>query len=213
MVRYRILLADDHRMVAEGLSSILEPEFELVEIVQDGRALVEAAQRLRPDVILADITMPLLNGLDAVQQIQKDGCGAKVIFLTMHKDVLYAVRALRAGASGFVLKHAAITELLTALRTVLSGKNYVSPEIEALMKRLPDIPDCEADETVLLTPRQREVLQLFAEGFSAKDVAKILHISTRTAENHKAQIMNVLGVTSTVDLVRCAIRHGLIAAG
>lgn len=212
MVRYRVLLADDHRMVAEGLSSILEPEFEMVEIVQDGRALVEAAQRLKPDVILADITMPLLNGLDAVQQIRKDGCDAKVIFLTMHKDVLYAVRALRAGASGFVLKHAAISELLTALRTVLSGENYFSPEIEALMKHLSDTPGCEAEETVLLTPRQREVLQLFAEGCSAKDVAKILHISTRTAENHKAQIMNLMGATSTADLIRCAIRHGLIAA-
>ncbi len=184
MNRPRILVADDHRMVAEGLRSVLEPDFELIEIVEIGRALVEAALRLRPDIIVADITMPQLNGLDAVEQIRRSGCDAKVIFLTMHK---------------------------TALRRVLEGRTYVTPEIAELLDRLPATPARGADETVLLTPRQREVLQLYAEGYSARDVAKILHISSRTAENHKAQIMAALGVNSTADLVRCAIRHGLIA--
>jgi DNA-binding NarL/FixJ family response regulator len=211
MDRPRILVADDHRMVAEGLRSVLEPDFELLEIVEDGRALVEAALRLRPDIIVADITMPCLNGLDAVEQIRRAGCDAKVIFLTMHKDAVYAARAQRVGASGFVLKHSASTELLTALRRVLEGRTYVTPQIAELLERLPAMPARGTDELLLLTPRQREVLQLYAEGYSAKDVANVLHISTRTAENHKAQIMAALGVSSTAELVRWAIRHGLIA--
>jgi DNA-binding NarL/FixJ family response regulator len=211
MDRPRNLVADDHRMVAEGLRSVLEPDFELIEIVEDGRALVEAALRLRPDIIVADITMPQLNGLDAVEQIRRCGCDAKVIFLTMHKDAMYAARAQRVGASGFVLKHSASTELLTALRMVLEGRTYVTPQIAELLERLPAMPARETDELLLLTPRQREVLQLYAEGYSAKDVARILHISSRTAENHKAQIMAALSVSSTAYLVRWAIRHGLIA--
>jgi DNA-binding NarL/FixJ family response regulator len=201
-------MADDHRMLAEGLRSLLEPAYELVEIVEDGRALVEASQRLQPDVIVADITMPLLNGLDAVEQLRRLGCQAKVIFLTMHKDPLYAARAMRAGASGFVLKHSASTELLTAIQEALSGRTYVTPAIVALLERL---PEPAPDSVVSLTRRQREVLQLFAEGHSAKEVAKLLHISARTAEGHKAQIMDLLGARSTADLVQCAIRHGVIA--
>ena len=208
MTRPRILMADDHRMVAEGLRSLLEPACELIEIVEDGQALVEAAQRLRPDVIVADITMPLLNGLDAVQQIRRLGCQAKVIFLTMHKDALYAGRAMRAGASGFVLKHSASEELLTAIREALAGRTYVTPAIGGLRDRL---PEPAPDSNVSLTRRQREVLQLFAEGHPAKKVAKLLHISVRTAEGHKAQIMKLLGAGSTAELVQCAIRHGLIA--
>jgi DNA-binding NarL/FixJ family response regulator len=195
-------------MLAEGLRGLLEPAYELVEIVEDGRALVDAAQRLQPDVILADITMPLLNGLDAVEQIRCLGCRAKVIFLTMHKDALYAARAMRAGASGFLLKHSASAELLTAIQEALAGRTYVTPAIAELLERL---PDRTPDGDVPLTRRQREVLQLFAEGRSAKEVAEMLHISARTAEGHKAQIMKLLGARSTADLVQCAIRHGLIA--
>ena len=208
MSRVRIVMADDHRMLAEGLRSVLEPAYELVEIVEDGRGLIEAAQRLQPDVIVADITMPLLNGLDAVEELRRLGCQAKVIFLTMHKDGLYAARALRAGASGFVLKHSASEELLTAIREALAGRTYVTPAIAELLDHLPDPASDRGDS---LTRRQREVLQLFAEGHSAKEVAKLLHISVRTAEGHKAQIMDLLGARSTADLVQCAIRHGLIA--
>jgi DNA-binding NarL/FixJ family response regulator len=208
MSRARILMADDHQMVAEGLRSLLEPAYELVGIVEDGRELVEAAQRLQPDVIVADITMPVLNGLDAIEQIRKMGCQAKVIFLTMHRDALYAARAMHAGASGFVLKHSACTELLTAIAEALAGRTYVTPSIAALLSRLP-VPSAHSD--ISLTRRQREVLQLFAEGCSAKEVAKTLNISVRTAEGHKAQIMNLLGARSTADLVQSAIRHGLIA--
>ena len=208
MSRARIVMADDHRMVAEGLRSVLEPTYELVAIVEDGRELVEAAQRLDPDLIVADVTMPLLNGLDAVDQLRGLGCQAKVIFLTMHKDVLYAARALRSGASGFVLKHSAPTELLTAIHEALAGRTYVTAAIAELLK---GSPDQAPDHNVLLTRRQREVLQLFAEGRSAKEVGKLLNISARTAEGHKAQIMSLLGASSTAELVKCAIRHGLVA--
>ena len=207
MERLRILIADDHRMVAEGLRSLLAPDYELVEIVENGRALFEAARRLQPDLIVADISMPLLNGLDAVEQIRSLGCQAKVIFLTMHKDAMYAARALRSGATGFLLKHSASEELLTAIQEVLAGRMYITPVIAELLDRL---PDRLSNSVVALTRRQREVLQLFAEGHSAKQVAKILHISARTAEGHKAQIMGLLGANSTAELVQCAIRHGVI---
>ena len=212
MSRARIVMADDHRMLAEGLRSLLEPAYELSEIVEDGRQLVEAALRLQPDVIVADISMPQLNGLDAIVQIRRAGCQAKIIFLTMHCDALYAVRAIRAGASAYVLKQSASTELLTAIREALAGGTYVAPALaDAVSRTLSSEPDHASDER-LLTPRQREVLQLFTEGHSAKEVAGSLHISVRTAENHKAQIMRLLGATSTADLVQCAIRHGLIAS-
>ena len=211
MTRPRILMADDHRMVAEGLRGVLEPTYELVDIVADGRQLVEAAQRLQPDVIVADISMPQLNGLDAIVQIRRDGCPAKIVFLTMHCDALYAVRAMRAGASAYVLKQSASTELLTAIREALAGRTYVAPALADVVARMLAAAPEQADTDVLLTPRQREVLQLFAEGHSAKEVAKLLQISVRTAENHKAHIMQLLGTTSTADLVQCAIRHGLIA--
>jgi DNA-binding NarL/FixJ family response regulator len=207
-VRPRIVLADDHRMVAEGLRNLLEPIYELVGIVEDGRALVDAALRLEPDVIVADITMPLLNGLDAIDQLRRQGCRAKVIFLTMHKDPLYAARAMRVGATGYVLKHSASAELLTAIGEVLEGRGFVSPVIA---HQLDQVPDSLPDGEVPLTRRQREVLQLFAEGHSAKEVARLLHISSRTAEGHKAQVMNLLGIRSTAELVQCAIRYGFIA--
>ncbi len=211
MSRPRILVADDHRIVAEGLRSLLEPEFELVEIVEDGRQLVDAAKRLAPDVIVADITMPQLNGLDAVEQLRQAGCQAKIVFLTMHKDATYAARALRSGASGFVLKHSASSELVAAIRESLVGRTYVTPAIAEAVERLMASRSNGTDKGKLLTRRQREILQLFAEGRSAKEVAAVLHISVRTAESHKARIMSLLGATTTSDLVLCAIRHGLIA--
>jgi DNA-binding NarL/FixJ family response regulator len=211
MTRKRVLLADDHRIVADGLKSILSAQYDLVGIVENGRELLRAAKDSAPDVIVADISMPLLNGLDAVSQLRSEGCPAKIVFLTMHKDLMYAGKALALGASGFVLKHSASSELLKAISIALEDGTFVSPEL--------DFPSgsSKADGTTLaespeLTARQREVLQLFAEGRSAKEVAAALGISPRTAENHKHRIMTQLGLTSTADLVQYALRHGLIAA-
>ena len=211
MNRPRLLLADDHRIVVEGLRSILGLEYELVGIVEDGRELVDAAKRLGPDVIVADIAMPQLNGLEAVAQLRKEGCQAKVVFLTMHKDATYAAKALEMGASGYVLKHSASTELLTAIRSALLGQTYVTNDIAEGLRRAATTRTASL-EAPSLTPRQREVLQLFAEGRSAKQVASILHISTRTAENHEARIMDLLSLATTPDLVQYALRHGIIAA-
>jgi DNA-binding NarL/FixJ family response regulator len=213
MKRARVLLADDHRILAEGLRSLLEPEFELVEIVEDGRTLVTRAKELFPDVIVADITMPLLNGIEAVRQLKKAGVSAKVVFLTMHQDVTYAARAFELGASGFVLKHSAPSELVTAIREALAGRTYVTPLIAGeLMQAYRDGAVKEQDPTTELTPRQREVLQLFAEGRSAKEIAAILHISPRTAEFHKASIMKLLGIRTTAELAQYAVRHGIISS-
>lgn len=211
MNRSRVLVADDHRIVAEGLRGILEPTYELVGIVENGRELVDQAMVLQPDVIVADITMPLLNGLDAMALLQRQDCRSKFVFLTMHKDVTYAAKALRQGALGYVLKHSASEELLKALQAVLAGEKYVSSEIASGLEGRDDAVD-QIEDLRTLTTRQREVLQLFAEGKSAKEVATNLGISARTAENHKARIMTQLKLHTTSDLVQYAIRHGLIGA-
>ena len=210
--RPRVLLADDHRLVAEALKSLLASEFELLGVVEDGRALVAAAKQLHPDVIVADITMPHLNGLDALLQLRKDNPNVKVVFLTMHKDVAYARRALESGASGFVLKHSAPAELLDAIRAALGGKTYLTPalagEVLQAMKRAPQTAN---DPVASLTPRQREILQLFAEGRSAKEIGAALGISARTVEFHKYQMMDSLGLHANAELVHFAIKHGIVA--
>lgn len=212
MNKARVLLADDHRVVAEGLRSLLEPEFELVGIVENGRELLTQAKALCPDVIVADITMPSLNGIEAVEQLKKAGSNAKIVFLTMHHDVMYANRAFEAGASGFVLKHSAPDELLTAIREALKGRTYVTPMIAGeLMESYKSGSGLQKGKFGKLTSRQREVLQLLAEGKSAKEVAKILHISTRTVEFHKYHIMEKLGVKTSAELVQLAIKHGIIS--
>lgn len=212
MSKVRILLADDHKMVAEGLRALLEPEFELVGIVEDGHELLDKAEQLKPDVIIADITMPSLNGIDAVGQLKKNGSEAKVVFLTMHHDAMYANRAFEAGASGFVLKHSASDELLTAIQEVLKGRTYITPIIaEELMQTYKNGSDIKKDPVRKLTSRQREVLQLLAEGKSAKEVAKSLHISSRTVEFHKYHIMEELGLKTSAELVQFAIKNGIIS--
>jgi len=211
MSRPRVLLADDHKIITEGLKGLLEPEFELVGTVEDGRALLAAAKKLRPDVIVADISMPLLNGIDSVRQIKKAHQEIKVVFLTMHPDVTYAVSAFEAGASGYVLKHSAPTELVTAIRCALNGKNYVTPLLAGeFMLRSTERAN-ERDASTSLTPRQREIVQLLAEGKSAKEIAAVLNISSRTVEFHKYRIMKDLGIKSAAELVHYAVRHGIVA--
>ena len=209
--RPRVLLADDHLLVAEALKSLLTPEFDLVGVVEDGRELVEAAGRLRPDVIVADVTMPHLNGIDAMAQLRQGGDRVPVVFLTMHRDATFARRALEAGASGFVLKHSAPAELVTAIRAALAGKTYLTPqlagEVFEAMKQGPEKAD---DPIAVLTPRQREVLQLLTEGRSAKEIAASLGISARTVEFHKYQMMEALGIRTNAELIHFAIKHGLV---
>jgi DNA-binding NarL/FixJ family response regulator len=212
MTKARVLLADDHRILAEGVRGLLEPEFELVGIASDGRELVEAAMRLRPEVIVADISMPSLNGIDAVAQIREAGLSCRVVFLTMQRDISYARRAMEAGASGYVLKHSAHDELVKAIREALLGQTYVTPLIAGeLLRSYREEGPHPPDAALRLTPRQREVLQLSAEGRSAKEVASLLHISARTAEYHRTRLMKVLGVRSTAELVQYAIRNGIIS--
>ena len=213
MNRPRVLMADDHRMVAEGLKRLLHPEFELVGVVEDGLALIEAAKKLHPDIIIADITMPGLNGLEALVQIKKECPRIKVVTLTMHREVAYARRALDAGASAFVLKHSAPEELLTAIRAALAGKTYISPAVAGeLLQDIKQDPEATNDPLTALTPRQREVLQLFAEGRSAKEIASLLSISARTAEFHKYKLMETLGLQNNSELTRFAIKHGIVSA-
>ena len=210
MKRPRVLLADDHVIVAEGLRGLLETEFELVGIVQDGRALLDSADKLQPDVIVADISMPLLNGIDAVRQIRKTGKNIKVVFLTMHPDVAYAVSAFEAGAMGYVLKHSAASELVTAIQSALRGKTYVTPLLASeLMQFYKQKPD-HRDELTRLTQRQREVLQMLAEGRSAKEIASVLRISSRTVEFHKYRMMEELGMKTVAELVKYAINKGIV---
>lgn len=210
MKRARVLLADDHKIVTEGLRSLLEPEFELVGIVEDGRSLVAAVNELNPDLVVADISMPLLNGIEAIRQLKKAGMQAKVIFLTMHPDVTYATRAFEAGASGFVLKHSAPAELLTAIREALRGRTYITPMIaQDLMQVYKGRSQRRQMAAPKLTPRQREVLQLVAEGHSAKEIASLLHISARTVEFHKYRIMEYLNLRTNAELVQYAIKEGI----
>ncbi|MGE5945088.1 MAG: response regulator [Betaproteobacteria bacterium] len=209
--RPRVLLADDHLIVAEALKSLLAQEFDLVGVVEDGRALVEAAGKLRPDVIVTDVTMPHLNGIDALIQLRQSGDRVPVVFLTMHRDVSFARRALDAGASGFVLKHSAPAELLSALRAALEGKTYLTPQLAAeVLEALKQGPAQAGDPIASITPRQREVLQLLAEGHPAKEIAAKLSISSRTVEFHKYQMMETLGLRTNAELIHFAIKHGLV---
>ena len=209
MKRTRVLLADDHKIVLDGLKSLLEPEFELVGTVGDGRALVSAVEQLHPDVIVVDISMPLLNGIEAVRQIKKIDKQIKVVFLTMHPDVTYAIRAFEAGASGYVLKHSAASELLTAIHEAIKGRTYVTPMIAGeLVQAYKGGTYRQTEEARQLTQRQREILQLLVEGNSAKEIANLLNISPRTVEFHKYNMMSKLELKSLSALIQYAIKHG-----
>jgi DNA-binding NarL/FixJ family response regulator len=211
LLRPRVLLADDHRLVAEGLRSLLAPDFELVDLVEDGRALIAAAKKHRPDIIIADITMPHLNGIDALSQLKRDNPNVKVIFLTMHQEVAYARRALESGASGFVLKHSGSTELISAMRAALDGRTYITPALAGeVFRSMREGPGTKADPCSKLSVRQREILQLLAEGRSAKEIAAELTISSRTVEFHKYQMMESLGLHHNAELVHFAIKHGIV---
>ena len=206
----KVLLADDHKIVAQGLELILKDSFTLVGTVSDGRALLEAAVRLKPDVVVTDISMPLLNGLDAVRQFRSKGVGAKVVFLTMHADADLAAEAFRAGGSAFLLKQSAGEELVQAIHEILQGRAYLTSLVaKDVISVLMEARE-QRGEATKLTARQRQVLQLIAEGKTMKEVAGILNVSARTVETHKYEMMEALGVKTTAELIQHAIRLHLV---
>jgi DNA-binding NarL/FixJ family response regulator len=210
--RARILIADDHNLVAELCKTLLEPEFDVVGTVSDGHALLRAAVQLKPDVIVLDIAMPVLNGLDAGKQVKEALHAVKLVYLTMNTDPELAVEAFHRGASGYLLKTCAASEMVLAVREVLRGKTYLSPTLKEKVNYLRWEQKEIRDEANRLTERQREVLQLLAEGKVMKEVAGILNMTTRTVAFHKYRIMGALGAKSNAELVRYAVRNHLVAA-
>jgi DNA-binding NarL/FixJ family response regulator len=211
MTQPRILLADDHRVVAQGLKSLLSTEFDLVGVVVDGQAMVDEAKRLRPDAIVADVSMPVLNGIDALEKLRQEGINIPVVFLTMHNQPGYARRALKAGAAGYVLKLAAPEELVQAIRIALDGGTFVSPALaRAVFESKDNSDDGETESIAKLTAHQHQILRMLTDGLSAKEIARKLDMSSRTVESHKYQIMESLGAESTAELIRLAIRHGIV---
>jgi DNA-binding NarL/FixJ family response regulator len=211
--RSRVLIADDHNLVAELCKRLLDTEFDVVGIVGDGRALVRAAEQLRPDVVVIDIAMPILNGLDAGRQLKEILPNVKLVYLTMNTDADVAAEAFARGASGYLLKTCAASEMVLAVRQVLRGKSYLSrvlsaDEINSLRWERKEL----VNEGELLTQRQREVLQLLAEGKVMKEIAGILHMTTRTVAYHKYRIMEVLGASCNAELVKYAVRNHIVAA-
>jgi DNA-binding NarL/FixJ family response regulator len=214
MTKPRVLLADDHALVRDGMRTILEPDYEIVGEATDGRELVRAAVELRPDVIVADIAMPNLNGLEAIRQLQKEGLRAKTIFLTMHAGVDFAVQAFRLGASGYLLKVDASDELARAIKEALNERLYITPtiakEVMTILMEGPKAPSDDEEPWAKLTGREREVLQLVAEGRKMAEIGEILHISARTVERHKYNLMDKLNLRTTAELTQYAIKRGLI---
>jgi DNA-binding NarL/FixJ family response regulator len=207
-----VLLADDHRLVSEGLKSLLTEDFDIVGMVEDGRALVASAKELHPDVIVADISMPHLNGIDAIAQLKKNNASVKVILLTMHQDPAYARRALEAGAVGFVVKHSAPAEIVMAIHAALKGQTFITPALASdVLRQAAQGSEDAREDAGHLTPRQREILQLLAEGCSAKEIAARLSISPRTVEFHKYQMMEMHGLHSSAELIHFAIKHGVVS--
>jgi DNA-binding NarL/FixJ family response regulator len=211
--RARILIADDHNLVAELCKRLLETEFDVVGVVNDGRALLRAAVELKPDVIVLDIAMPVLNGLDAGRQVKEMLPAVRLVYLTMNTDMEVAAEAFERGASGYLLKTCAAAEMVVAVREVLRGKSYMSQGLSR------DAIDCLrwqhkklVKEDERLTDRQREVLQLLAEGKVMKEVGDVLNMSTRTVAYHKYRMMEVLGAKSSADLVKYAVRNHMVAA-
>jgi DNA-binding NarL/FixJ family response regulator len=213
MKKPRVLLADDHTFVLEGFKKLLGKQCDLVGSAEDGRALVEAAVKLQPDLVILDISMPRLNGIEAAKKLKKQLPGVKLIFVTMHADSAYVNEAFKAGASGYLLKRSAATELVQAVQSAMSNHFYVTPliakDVVTFFLKPGQAPPPTIDD---LTTRQREILQLVAEGFSAKEIADQLKVSHRTIEFHKAKVMEQLNLHTTADLVRYAIAHGLVTA-
>jgi DNA-binding NarL/FixJ family response regulator len=211
VTRPRVLLADDHLMLLDALKGLLEPAYSVVGLVREGRALLKAADRLRPDVVVLDIAMPHLNGLDAGRQLKKKMPAVKLIFLTMNEDPYLVGEAFRAGASAFLLKQAAGMELTDAIAKVLKGGTYVTPSAAKGQTNISLREPQDRDHAPEPTSRQREVIQLLAEGRSMKEAAHILNITVRTIAAHKYSVMDLLQIETNAELVQYAVKHGIIS--
>jgi len=206
----RVMLADDHTILVEAFRNLLEPHYQVVGTVADGRALIEAAPQLKPDVIVVDIGMPLMNGLEAGLRLKRLMPTAKLIFLTMNEDLDLAAEAMRRGASGYLLKSSAASELIRAIQMAMKGETYLSPQIaRRLQKSYANSPQ-PGERAKTLTPRQREVMQLLAEGKSMKEVADILNVTPRTVAFHKYRIMDQLNLKTTAELIHFAIESRIL---
>ena len=207
MRRAKILLADDHAIVAEGLGRLLADHFDLVGIATSGQRLLEAAREHRPDVIVTDLSMPVIGGLEALRRLKGEGLDVRVIFLTMHSDPQLALEAVRQGAAGYLVKDSASDELVTAINEVLQGRVYLTPMVT---RGVIDRMSGDAEKSLeALSPRQREVLAHIVQGKRMKEIAAVLNLSTRTVETYKYEMMETLGVKSTAELVKYALQHGL----
>jgi DNA-binding NarL/FixJ family response regulator len=210
MMRPRVVIADDHAMVREGLVRLIENDVDVVATVGDGHAVVAEVVRLRPDIAVLDIGMPLLNGMEAARRLREEAPEVRLMFLSQHTGKEYVQAAFAAGARGYVVKNAAAAELLEAVREAMAGRYFVSPE---LREKYPGVESSSSEPFgTALTPRQREVLQLIAEGKTAKEMAQILGISAKTVEFHKAGVMDALGLRTTAELTRYAMEHGFVHA-
>ena len=210
-MKSRILLGDDHVLILDGLRSSLQSQFEIVGVAKDGRALIEAAERLKPDLVITDISMPLLNGFEAARHIKKSVPSAKLIFLSQHLNPAYLKQALKLGASGYVLKSGATEELHKAIAAIMRGQTYITPAFgDDVVARLWTRDGEVSNESEDLTERQREILQLIVEGRGNKEIADVLHLSVKTIEFHRARIMTKLGVRTVAELTKVALQQGLI---
>ena len=210
MSKPRILLADDHMLILDGLRNLLERHYDLVGTVQDGQSVVNAARRLQPDLVLMDVAMPVLNGLQAGHRLREQLPTIKLLYVSMYGDAPYVEEALRIGASGYVLKRSGWEELSRAIEAVLAGKQYVSRELSAALPQSSLQPSAPEDvSTRSLTERQRQILRLVAAGYTAKEIGRMLHITSKTVEFHKGRMMRQLQLQSTVELARYALMHGL----
>lgn len=208
-----ILLADDHSLVLKGVQGVLERQYQVIGSAGDGKALVEAALRLKPDVVVLDISMPVLNGIDAAIEIRNALPATRLVFLTMHANAIYLRKAMAAGASAYVLKSAAVEELVSAIEAARIGRTYISPDFDPdVLHDVQHAPARSLQTSVDLSARQRQVLQLIAEGRQSKEIAEIMHVSVKTVEFHRGRLMSKLGLRTVAELTRFAIQEGLIDA-
>lgn len=210
MSKPRILLADDHLLLLDGLRRLLERHYELVGTVQDGLLIVSEAQRLQPDLVLLDVAMPVLNGLQAGKRLREQMPDVKILYVSMYGDRAYVEEAMRLGASGYILKRSGWEELSRAIEAVLGGRHFISQELSSAGESsAPSPPSLLPSTDQLLTHRQREILKLVAAGYTAKEIGRMLHITSKTVEFHKGRLMRQLELQSTVELARYALNHGL----